>query len=57
MTDSSFHLIEATIDTIQAAFHSGEVTCRELTQLYLDRIDAYDNRGPTLKWLTPDDLM
>jgi amidase len=43
-----FNIIEASIDTIHAAYKSGELTCRELVQMYLDRIDAYDKKGPTL---------
>jgi Asp-tRNA(Asn)/Glu-tRNA(Gln) amidotransferase A subunit family amidase len=27
---------------------SGRFTCRELTQMYLDRIEAYDQKGPAL---------
>ncbi len=43
-----FHLAEATIADIHAAFRGGELTCRQLIQLYLDRIQAYDKRGPAL---------
>src|SRR5262249_21197389 len=43
-----FHLMEATIDDIQAAFRSGQMTCRKLVKLYLDRISAYDKAGPGL---------
>ncbi len=44
----SFQLEEATIEQVHAAMRSGDVTCRELVQLYLDRIDAYDKQGPNL---------
>ena len=30
------------------SFASGQLTCTQLTKLYLDRIDAYDRRGPSL---------
>jgi amidase len=39
---------EATIGDIHAALKSGAVTCRSLVQMYLDRIEAYDKRGPAL---------
>jgi molybdenum ABC transporter molybdate-binding protein len=43
-----FHLLEATIDDIQAAFRGGRTTCRELVGFYLQRIAAYDHSGPML---------
>ncbi|MFE4106125.1 amidase family protein [Almyronema epifaneia] len=45
---ASFNLQEATVDSIQAGLSSGAVTCTEITQLYLNRIDAYDDQGPAL---------
>src|SRR4051794_3942212 len=39
---------EATIADIQAAFKAKTLTCRTLVQMYLDRIDAYDKKGPAL---------
>ena len=44
-----FHLQEATIAGIHAAFAAGRLTCAQLTRLYLDRIDAYNLRGPALR--------
>src|ERR1700704_3184107 len=44
-----FHLQEATIATIHEAFTSGRLTCTQLTKLYLDRIQAYNLRGPALR--------
>ena len=44
----SFRLLEATIDDVHASLTSGQITCRELVQLYLDRIEAYDKNGPEL---------
>jgi Asp-tRNA(Asn)/Glu-tRNA(Gln) amidotransferase A subunit family amidase len=44
----SFQLMEATIADIHDAYRSGELTCRELVQQYLDRIAAYDKQGPAL---------
>src|SRR5437016_14476020 len=39
---------EATIADIQAALRAKQITCRELVQMYIDRIEAYDRRGPAL---------
>jgi len=44
-----FHLQEATIGGIHAAFAAGRLTCAQLTRLYLDRIDAYNLRAPALR--------
>src|SRR5437588_119956 len=46
--ETPFHLLEATIDGIQAELRSGRLTCTQLVQSYLDRIAAYDQTGPTL---------
>jgi amidase len=45
---TAFHLLEATIDDVQAAFQAKQLTCRALVELYLRRIDAYDKVGPSL---------
>ena len=42
----SFQLVEATIEDIHAAYNAGTLTARQLVQLYLDRIEAYDQQGP-----------
>jgi Asp-tRNA(Asn)/Glu-tRNA(Gln) amidotransferase A subunit family amidase len=39
---------EATIADIRAALEARQVTCRQLVQMYLDRIAAYDKKGPAL---------
>ena len=44
----AFNVLETTIDEIHAAFKSGQLTCRQLVQMYLDRIEAYDKKGPTI---------
>lgn len=44
----SFKILEATIDDVHAAYKSAQLTCRQLVQLYLDRIDAYDKQGPAI---------
>src|SRR6267142_2365842 len=43
-----FRLEEATIVSIRSAFASGQLTCTRLTRLYLDRIEAYNLKGPSL---------
>lgn len=43
-----FSLQEATVADINAAFDAGALTSERLTQLYLNRIDAYDQQGPSL---------
>jgi amidase len=48
MNDAGFAVHEATIAGIHAAYRSGELTCRQLTEWYLRRIEAYDRAGPTL---------
>src|SRR5215471_16346252 len=51
MDASAFQLIrteEASIADIQAALQARTLTCRALVQMYLDRIEAYDKKGPAL---------
>ena len=43
-----FHLLEATIEDIHNAYRSGRLTSHQLVQLYLNRIEAYDKKGPGL---------
>jgi len=45
---STFQVEEKTIAEIQAAYLSGETTAEAVTQAFLDRIEAYDRRGPAL---------
>jgi amidase len=42
---------EATIADLEAAFISGRTTARAVTQAHLDRIEAYDKRGPFINSL------
>jgi len=42
---------EATIAGIHASLATGSVTCVQIVQAYLRRIDAYDKRGPALNAL------
>ena len=43
-----FRLMDASIEDIHNAYQSGELTSRQLVQLYLDRIEAYDKNGPNI---------
>jgi amidase len=43
---TSFNIFETTISDIQDAYKSGQLTARSLVQMYLDRIAAYDKKGP-----------
>lgn len=43
-----FDVMEASVADIHAAFKSGKLTARQLTQMYLDRIQAYDKEGPKI---------
>jgi amidase len=43
-----FKLVETTIDQIHAAYRSGELTCRQLVEMYLARINDFDKAGPEI---------
>jgi Asp-tRNA(Asn)/Glu-tRNA(Gln) amidotransferase A subunit family amidase len=43
-----FRLSEATIQDVHDAYKSGRLTARQLVQLYLNRIEAFDKKGPSL---------
>ncbi len=43
-----FELLEATIEDVHEAYRAKQLTCRQLVQLYLDRIEAYDKNGPAI---------
>lgn len=45
----TFDLVNAGIDDIQAAVDAGAITYERLVRMYLDRIDAFDRRGPQLR--------
>jgi Asp-tRNA(Asn)/Glu-tRNA(Gln) amidotransferase A subunit family amidase len=49
--DQKFKVEETTIDEVHAAFKRGELSARELVELYLARIEAYDQKGPALNSL------
>src|SRR6476660_5599287 len=43
-----FHVEEKTIAQSHASLRSRQVTCRGLVEAYLARINAYDQKGPSL---------
>lgn len=54
-----FDLTTATIKDINEAFDSGALTSEKLVQMYLDRIAAYDKKGPAINamiYVDPDAL-
>src|SRR3954470_16367411 len=44
----AFALDEATIDELQSRMRDGRETAQSLVTAYLERIDAIDQRGPTI---------
>src|SRR6202790_1917425 len=46
--DRSFHLMETSVADIHQAMQAGTLTCHNLVQQYLDRIEAYDKQGPAV---------
>ena len=45
---ATFKFVEGTIAQAHAAMRAGTLTCEALVQGYIDRIEAYDDTGPTL---------
>jgi Asp-tRNA(Asn)/Glu-tRNA(Gln) amidotransferase A subunit family amidase len=46
--DQRFPVTEATVEELQQAMLTGDLTARELVERYLERIEAYDKAGPAL---------
>jgi len=44
----AFDLMEKSIEELQQAMQTGEVTSRQLVDIYLTRIEAYDRQGPAI---------
>lgn len=47
--DTSFEVVETTIEMIHQAYRSGALSAVELVSAYLSRIDKYDSAGPELR--------
>lgn len=48
LSQPSFDVMETTVAEVHRAYASGSLTARQLVQMYLDRIEAYDQRGPNI---------
>ena len=48
MSQPAFDVVETTVAEIHAGYAAGTLTARQLVQLYLDRIEAYDRNGPRI---------
>jgi amidase len=44
-----FSVVEATVASVHAALASGETTCVNVVRACLDRIEAFDRKGPALR--------
>jgi Asp-tRNA(Asn)/Glu-tRNA(Gln) amidotransferase A subunit family amidase len=51
MAHTDFNIVEATIDDIHAGYKSGQLTCRQVVEMYLERIDDFDKKGPNINAL------
>src|SRR4051812_11174788 len=47
-----FRVDETTIADVHSAMRAGSLTCRQLVEAYLRRIDAYDKQGPAINAIT-----
>jgi amidase len=47
----SFHVTKTSIGDIHKAMRAGTLTCHDLVQQYLNRIQAYDHQGPRINAL------
>jgi len=45
---TTFNVLETTIADVHAAYRSGQLTARQLVEIYLDRIQKYDKNGPKI---------
>ncbi len=50
-TPTAFNPVDATIADIHAAYRSGALSARRLVEIYLDRIETYDRKGPAINAL------
>jgi amidase len=48
LLDDNFSLNEITIDQLQEMMKSGKASSKSITKLYLDRIAAFDKKGPAI---------
>ena len=48
MSQEPFDVVETSVSEIHEAYASGSLTARRLVELYLERIEAYDQQGPAI---------
>ena len=48
-TPAKFSVLEATFTELQNAMTTGQISSKQLTQIYLERIEEYDRNGPKLR--------
>src|SRR5678815_6040993 len=48
---AAFDVYKRQIDDLHGAYRSGTLTCREVVQAYLDRIEKFDKHGPVINAL------
>lgn len=48
VTPQPYQFVEGTIEQMQNSIKTGGITCHQVVQGYIDRINAYDKQGPTL---------
>src|SRR5271166_2661768 len=48
---TTFDVMDKSIPELQSAMEAGTITSRQLVQIYLARIAAYDKRGPAINAL------
>jgi amidase len=48
MASPTFDVLETTIADIHAAYKSGQLSARRLVEMYFQRIEAFDKKGPAL---------
>lgn len=46
--EKPFEIVEATVDDVHAAMKAGTLTARALVEMYLERIEALDKKGPAI---------
>lgn len=45
---SSFNFTTASVADVHTAIQTGKMSCRQIIQGYLDRVNAYDSQGPNI---------
>jgi len=51
MDATEFHLLDATLEQLQTALQAQIISSKNLVEMYLERISAYDRQGPEIRAL------